>query len=141
MVFYDYQSKIDQKEKEIYEKVTEKQYKYASKVFLLVFGIIGLIFLLVGIITLALGVTDEEGFLVGIIFAPMGGFFLLMGLVIFLIFKKTANYAFYKRNREKYMNSNPYFCQYGVIELMAKVEVLTERVEELEAKLIDIDNR
>ena len=123
--------KKEQQEREIYEQSFVKQAKLSKRILLTVFGILGLIFFVAGIVLLYLGIVDEEGFNPGIVFTPMGGFFLLMVLILSFIPVKTsqANYEKFKSRTSKYgyyMNS---------YDLMIKIEMLEKRVEELEKKV------
>lgn len=128
-MYYDNKQK-EEKERELFENVYKKQLKANSKIFLITFGILGFIFLTMGIILLALGVVDETGFNPGLIFAPMGGVFIIIGIIAALTSTKTTNvnYDKFKKRTEKYGYINVY-------DLTIKVEMLEQKVEELEKKI------
>ena len=93
----------ERKKKELFEKVSEKQLKYAKKTMLLIFVLIGAVFLIMGLVLIACNVRDEEnGVLVGIIFAPIGAFFMILGLTLRFAVPRTYNYENYKKRMEKY---------------------------------------
>lgn len=128
-MYYDNKQK-EEKERELFENVYKKQSKTNSKILLITFGILGFIFLIMGIILLALGVVDEEGFNPGFVFAPMGGVFIIIGIIAALTSTKTTNvnYDKFKKRTEKYGYINVY-------DLTIKVEMLEKKVEELEKKI------
>lgn len=128
-MYYDNKQK-EEKERELFENAYKKQSKTNSKIFLITFGILGFIFLIMGIILLALGVVDEEGFNPGFVFAPMGGVFIIIGIIAALTSTKTTNvnYDKFKKRTEKYGYINVY-------DLTIKVEMLEQKVEELEKKI------
>ena len=66
--------RLEFNEEELYKKHHKLQTKYTSRICGAIFIIIGLIFLTLGIVFLCLDVRDEDGFLVGLVFTPMGGF-------------------------------------------------------------------
>lgn len=128
-MYYDNKQK-EEKERELFENAYKKQSKTNSKIFLITFGILGFIFLIMGIILLALGVVDETGFNPGFVFAPMGGVFIIIGIIAALTSTKTTNvnYDKFKKRTEKYGYINVY-------DLTIKVEMLEQKVEELEKKI------
>lgn len=92
----------ERKNKELFEKVSEKQLKYAKKTMLLIFVLIGAIFLIMGLVLIACDIRDaENGVLVGIIFAPLGAFFILLGLTLRFAVPRTYNYENYKKRTKK----------------------------------------
>ena len=50
----------ERKNKELFEKVSEKQLKYAKKTMLLIFVLIGAIFLIMGLVLIACDIRDAE---------------------------------------------------------------------------------
>lgn len=129
-VFSDRQKK----EKELFESISGKQLKYAKLTFLLTFGIIGAIFLILALILFLCGVRDETGLMPSVIFAPMGAFWLLLGVILWFALPKTYNYEKYKKRAAKWGSYN-YYDMYIELELQkAKTAALEERISELEGK-------
>ena len=125
----------EKKEKEKFEEVTKKQLKGARTALTSVFCIMGGIFLVMGIVLLALGIVDEEGFQVGIVFAPMGLFFMILTVILNLTLPKSYSYEAYKKRLEKFGAQNYYDQSVATALLDARVKELEERVEELEYKI------
>lgn len=119
------------KEKELYEQIYAKQMKYVKKILCTVFIIIGLIFLVIGIILLTNQVVDEEGFMVGTVFLPIGIFFILFTLP-FLFIPTKGNYERYKKRTEKYGYIESYDTNIKLVMLNEKCKELEKRIEELE---------
>lgn len=126
----------ERKNKELFEKVSEKQLKYAKKTMLLIFVLIGAIFLIMGLVLIACDIRDaENGVLVGIIFAPLGAFFMILGLTLRFAVPKTYNYENYKKRMEKY---GYYVSTYDMYITVALQE---ERIAELEKKVKELEER
>lgn len=126
----------ERKNKEFFEKVSEKQLKYAKKTMLLIFILIGAMFLIMGLVLIACNVRDEEnGVLVGVILAPIGAFFILLGLALRFVVPKAYNYENYKKRMEKY---GYYVSTYDMYITVALQE---ERIAELEKKVKELEER
>lgn len=119
------------KEKELYEQIYAKQMKYVKKVLCAVFIVIGLVFSVIGLILLIEKVVDEEGFMVGTVFLPMGIFFILFALP-FLFMRAKGNYERYKKRTEKYGFIESYDTNIKLAMLDEKCKELEKRIEELE---------
>ena len=130
-------SSIDErKKKELFEKVSEKQLKYAKKTMLLIFILIGAIFLIMGLVLIACNVRDgENGILVGIVFAPIGAFFMLLGLTLRFAMPKIYNYENYKKRMEKCG------CYVSTYDMYITVTLQEERIAELEKKVKELEEK
>lgn len=139
----DYElAELEKKEKERFEKLSAKQLKMSRKIMLLIFGMIGGIFLILGIIFLLCDVTDNEtGINIGVIFAPIGAFYILLGAIIGAVLPKSYNYEKYKKRIEKYGAYNYYDISSVVSLYQAKTEMLEERVTALEDEVRRLKNK
>lgn len=117
--------------KELYEKAYAKQMKYVKQMLCAVFIVIGLIFSVIGIILLVEKVVDEEGFMLGKVFLPMGIIFILLALS-FLFIPVKGNYEKYKKRTEKYGFIEFYDVSIKLTMLDENCKTLEKRIEELE---------
>lgn len=121
--------------KELFEQTTGKQLRAAKKILLLVYGIIGVVFLILALILFLLDVRDpENGILIASIFAPIGGFFLLVGIILYAVMPRKMNYEKYEKRCEKYGVQNLYA-------ISAELSLLREQVKELEEKITALERR
>lgn len=121
--------------KELFEEVTGKQLRTTKKILLLIYGIIGIVFLIIALILFLLDVRDpEDGILLAVIFAPLGGFFLLLGLILYAVMPRKMNYEKYEKRCEKYGVQNVYAIQ-------TELSLLREQVKELEEKIAELERR
>ena len=89
-----------------------------------------------GLVLIACDIRDaENGVLVGIIFAPLGAFFILLGLTLRFAVPRTYNYENYKKRMEKY---GYYVSTYDMYITVALQE---ERIAELEKKVKELEER
>ena len=123
----------ERKKKELFEKASEKQLAYAKRTLLLVFLLIGAIILIMGLILIFCNVQDEEGFLVGIVFAPLGAFLMLLGLILRIALPRSYSYESYKKRMEKYG------CYMNTYDMYITIELLEERIKELEKKVQELE--
>ena len=94
------------------------------------------LFLIMGLVLIAYDIRDaENGVLVGIIFAPIGAFFMILGLTLRFAVPKTYNYENYKKRMEKY---GYYVSTYDMYITVALQE---ERIAELEKKVKELEER
>ena len=125
-------------EEELYKKHHKLQTKYASRICGAIFIVIGLIFLTLGIVFLCLGVRDEDGFLVGLVFTPMGGFFTILGIVFCLVLGlANKDYKKYKERISKYGFWYSYDMMIALSMQQEKIEILEKRIELLEKQLTE----
>lgn len=122
----------DLKEKELYEKIYAKQMKYLKKMFCIIFMTIGLIFMIMGAILLIAKVVDEEGFMVGTVFLPMGLIFIASTLP-FLFIPTKGNYERFKKRTSKYGYVETY-------DALIKIAILDEQCKELEKRIEELEN-
>lgn len=130
----------EEEEKKTYDQFYEKQSKISRIIFLSTFGGLGGIFVLLGVLMFVFSIVDEDGFNPGIVFLPMGAFFVLLGIVLYLVIPKKGNYERYKKRVNRY--------GYDAFNLMASckiLEVKVKRLEEenksLEKRLYDLERR
>jgi tellurite resistance protein TehA-like permease len=123
---------MDNNKKQIFEETTKKQLKYSKKVFLLIYGLIGIIFLILALVLYLLGVKDEDGFTLSIIFAPMGAFWLLLGIILYFALPKKYNYDRFEKRVKRWGFIN-YF------EISATVEAQKEKIKELEERISSLE--
>ena len=121
--------------KELFEETTGKQLRTTRKILLLVYGIIGAVFLIAALVLFLLDVRDpENGLPLTVIFAPIGGFFLLLGILLYAVMPRKMNYEKYEKRCEKYGVQNVYA-------ISAELSLLREQVRELEEKLAELEHR
>lgn len=130
---YYYEEEKENLEKEIYERIYQKQLKTTNKVFLLVFGLIGFIFTIIGLILTLLGVEDE-GMLVGLPFLIMGGIFLLIGIIVKLTNSKVPDYDKFKKRVDSYGG-------YYSMDLIVRLAILEEKNKILEQRIEELERR
>lgn len=114
--------------KEQFEEISEKTQRYTKRTLLLVFGIIGVIFLILALIFFLCDVRDEEGTVMSLIFAPMGGFYVLVGLILYAVLPNRANY-------EKYEKRYRRFGMMSTYDMVVELQMLREEVNELQKKV------
>lgn len=128
-------------EKEIFERITQKQMKYSKKTFRLIFGIIGGLFAVAGIVMLALGMPEGEDFNPGLIFLPMGAFYLLLGTILSLTLPRSLSYERYKKRIER-SGTIDYYQMYVMLQLQEeKIKELEERTANLEDAKEELEER
>lgn len=137
----DYFEVEEKKEKEAleekkYQELYAKQAKISKTVMLAVFTPIGLVFILLGIIFM-LTLEKEDGIIGGIVFLLLGGFFLIFGLLFYLLIPKKGNYARYKKNIQRFGGLNTYSMLIRIGMLEENVKALEEECEELKRKIKD----
>lgn len=121
--------------KELFEQTTGKQLRVAKKILLLVYGILGAVFLILALILFLLDVRDpENGIPIAAIFAPIGGFFLLVGIILYAVMPRKMNYEKYEKRCEKYGVQNIY-------SISAELSLLREQVKELEEKITALERK
>jgi len=121
--------------KELFEETTGKQLRTTKRVLLLVYGIIGVAFLILALVLFLLDVRDpEDGIPLAVIFAPLGGFFLLLGAILYAVMPRKINYEKYEKRCEKYGVQNVYA-------ISAELSLLRERVKELEEKIAELEKQ
>ena len=76
----------------------------------------------------------ENGLPLAVIFAPIGGFFLLLGILLYAVMPRKMNYEKYEKRCEKYGVQNVYA-------ISAELSLLREQVRELEEKLAELEHR
>ena len=121
--------------KEAFEEATEKQLRTSRKIFLLVYGIIGIVFLALALVMAFCDVRDpEDGVPLAVIFAPIGGFFLILGIVLYAVMPKRLSYEKYEKRCAKYGVQNIYA-------MSAELAALKEQMAEIEQKLSELEQQ
>ena len=121
--------------KEAFEEATEKQLRTSRKIFLLVYGIIGIVFLALALVMAFWDVRDpEDGVPLAVIFAPIGGFFLILGIVLYAVMPKRLSYEKYEKRCAKYGVQNIYA-------MSAELAALKEQMAEIEQKLSELEQQ
>ena len=130
MDFYEEHSK-DQLEKEAYEKTYQKQMKLIKLILTIVFTIIGITFVVLGICMILFPMGDPDAVIVGYVFTPFGALFIIVVILISILIKPNnvkGAYDRYKKRVNKYGYTNVY-------DLNIKIQLLENRIEELERRL------
>ncbi len=110
-------------EEQIFNKQQGKQMKFARKLLLGMFGGLGAVFFVLGILFLIC--QYYALFDIGIVYIILGLALVLIGLLMFWIFKHIGlNYQNYKKRTEKFGGVNLYQMQAKIIELADKVSKL-----------------
>lgn len=117
-----------------FEELSSKQMKIAKTTFLATFGGLGGVFAILGIILMLCKVVDEDGTNVGFVFAVLGLFFILIGIIIALLMPKKYNYDMYKKRLEKYGSVDIYSLNLTIQMQEKRIEQLEERIKALEEK-------
>ena len=76
----------------------------------------------------------ENGLPLAVIFAPIGGFFLLLGIFLYAVMPRRMSYEKYEKRCEKYGVQNVYA-------MSAELSLLREQVRVLEEKLAGLERR
>ena len=125
---------LERLQKEYEKKLTENisaQNRKAKRILTAVFGSLGVVFLLLGIVFLVFHASDDEtGEALFLPFAILGVTFLAVTLILALCIPTNVNMEVIKKRIER-GNASVYDSVY-LMEALAKVEVLTKRVEALE---------
>lgn len=133
---------LEQLQKEYEKKLTENisaQNRKTKKILIAVFGSLGVVFLLLGIVFLALNVSDDEtGEVLFLPFVILGVTFLAVTLIFALFIPTNVNMEVIKRRMTR-GNASVYDSVY-LIAALAKIEVLTKRVEMLEDEVRRLKN-
>jgi len=116
---------MEDKEKQIFDEMQEKQSALAKKLILGVLGGIGVLFAVIGIVFVSLGGGFHE---VGVVFSIVGTAMLVLGVILFLVIPTKYNYDKYKSYVKKSGGVNVY-------EMYAKIDELEERISALEKEL------
>lgn len=135
----EFKQKEEQKKKRFIEN-TQKQMKYAKKLLTILFGVIGILFCLLGAVFFPL-----EELEMAIAFSSIGGFFILMSILFYIIlscikitdktYEKMINYS----KKVGVSNINTISAYLEVYE--EQLQKLEERVNELEAELKSLKRR
>lgn len=138
---FEKEKSAEEQEAEAFQKIANSQAKVAKKLVLTIFSIIGTVFLIIGIFLILFDVRDEEsGLLIGIVFAPIGVFYALLGLVIYKLIpdNKVYNYQKIKENSQKFgFAGNSY--SYSI--MLAKIDTLEKKVSKLEEELNNLKDK
>ncbi|MBQ9511451.1 MAG: hypothetical protein IJR55_07150 [Clostridia bacterium] len=133
---------LEQLQKEYEKKLTENisaQNRKTKKILIAVFGSLGVVFLLLGIVFLAFNVSDDEtGEVLFLPFVILGVTFLAVTLIFALFIPTNVNMEVIKRRMTR-GNASVYDSVY-LIAALAKIEVLTKRVEMLEDEVRRLKN-
>ena len=133
---------LEQLQKEYEKKLTENisaQNRKTKKILIAVFGSLGVVFLLLGIVFLAFNVSDDEtGEVLYLPFVILGVTFLAVTLIFALFIPTNVNMEVIKRRMTR-GNASVYDSVY-LIAALAKIEVLTKRVEMLEDEVRRLKN-
>ena len=125
---------LERLQKEYEKKLTENisaQNRKAKRILTAVFGSLGVVFLLLGIVFLVFYASDDEtGEALFLPFVILGVTFLAVTLILALCIPTNVNMEVIKKRIER-GNASVYDSVY-LIEALAKVEMLTKRVEVLE---------
>ena len=113
--------KMENREKQIFDEMQEKQSKLAKKYLLFVFSGSGIVFSVLALVLFCLNTVKE----LPIVFLSIGLFMIVLGIVLFFVIPTKFNYEKYKYRVRKYGYMNVY-------EMSAKITELEERIEKLE---------
>lgn len=117
---------MENKEKEIFDKMQEKQARLAKKMLLGMLCGIGAVFMLLALIFLSVGEPFPREMI--IVFLAVGAFLIVLGVILYFAIPTKYSYEKYKARTEKYGVMN-------VFELNAKLAELEARIEDLEKRL------
>ena len=122
----------DGQEQQYYEDASRRQYGAARKIICLVFCLIGLVFLFLGLCFYFEDVTGDDGFPIAYVFAPMGLFWLVLGLILYAFLPRQGNYEHFKTRVERgaILNTN---------EMALQAAMLQKKTEELEARVTALE--
>lgn len=141
MFDFDYEEKTpEQKEKELYEKTAEKQSKIARKILVGVFCGLGGIYLIIGIVALIIS-EDLETSIIGYVFSGLGVLFIILGILLFFVLPKKGNYERYKKTVNVFGYANTYNASVKLEMLEAENKELKERIDYLEKKMKDLEDK
>lgn len=141
MFDFDFEEKsAEQKEKELYEQTAEKQSKIARKVLVGVFSSLGAVYLIIGIVALIIS-EDIETSIVGYVFGGLGILFIILGILLFFVLPKKGNYERYKKTVNTFGYANAYNASVKLEMLAAENKELKERIESLERKIRDLEDK
>ncbi len=110
-------------ENQIFNETYKKQAEKARKTSGIIFGVMGAVFLLLGIV-LVFTLDDE----IGLVYCILGAVLLFIALLFAVLIPKNYNYGKYKTRVNNYGGINIY-------EILARLNVLEKRVNELEDQL------
>ena len=141
MFDFDFEEKsAEQKEKELYEEASKKQASIARKVICGVFCGLGGTYLLIGIAALIIS-EDLETNIFGFVFGGIGLLFLLLGILLFFVLPKKGNYERYKKNINRFGYMNSYNASTKLEMLEHENKELKERIEYLEKKMKELEDK
>lgn len=132
---------LERRTRKNFNEKMDRQMRLSRRLMLLIYGIIGLVFLIMGAVFLIVGIKDEEsGMNPGMIFAPMGGFFVLLGVILYAVMPKKFDAEKAKR-RAAGGRVNYYDSVWMMTMQQTELEMLKERVDELEDDVRRLKNR
>ena len=116
---------MEERGKEIFEELQEKQARLAKKILLATFCAIGFVFAILGIVFIDL---NEVFKLIALVFLPMGIGFIALGIILYFVIPTKYDYDKYKARVEKYGMMNAFDMNAKVAELEARIEELERRI-------------
>ena len=141
MFDFDYEEKTaEQREKELFEKTSKKQNKIVKRILTGVFCGLGGMYLAIGIVALIIS-EDLETSIVGYVFGGIGLLFVIVGIILFFAIPNTGNYDRYKKTVNTFGYTNSFSLNAKVQMLTEENNELKERLESLEKKIRELEDK